>query len=77
MNTVLLSGRGEAVRLTFQIMATHRKSAVIKECKRRWWEFSPKYEMRLQNLTHADIVNIQEMIDLFRPASTKIDMQVF
>lgn len=76
-NTVLLKGKGESVRLTFIILSDVHKSGRITQGKRRFWDMTTRYELRLQNLTAQEIENIREMINVFRPISTRISLEVF
>lgn len=78
MNTVLLTGKGYAVKLTLlALQQAHYPHATWTEPELRWWQSTPRYELRIQNLSSSEIRNINELVNGFRPFSSLIKISVF
>ena len=76
-NTVLLTAKGLGGFLTLNAMSRFFPESSFREIPPKWWQSNLRYQLRLQNLSSIEIEELRSQVELYRPLSTKISMEVF
>jgi hypothetical protein len=76
-NTVMLRGKGLGTAILFHVLLEIYPDATWKEPKLKWWQSTPRHEIRLQNLSQHDIKILEDSIMAYWPVATPVTMEVF
>lgn len=65
------------VGLLFALLSEEFPGSRWTQPKLKWWQSTTRHELRLQNLTRDEIVHLRISVNLNRPISSHISMDVF